>query len=162
VGGTGVISGFYTYNGIEIATVGTTFAGGFVANPTQFQSTQDTTANLVLGGVIVDGGLIVNGYADQLNFARNHKRFAQIAYKSDGIAADACNIREFKVTRRAQGHNLPKTSGIGLVNGCPFHLDQEHPITNSKTRSTAYSDAVCSHVGNSCIDIDDAADRLCV
>jgi hypothetical protein len=59
VGGTGVISGFYTYNGIEIATVGTTFAGGFVANPTQFQSTQDTTANLVLGGVIVDGGLIV-------------------------------------------------------------------------------------------------------
>lgn len=59
--GTGDITGFFTYNGIEIATVGTTFSGGFVANPTTFQNTNDAiSGNLTSGGLVVLGGASIN------------------------------------------------------------------------------------------------------
>jgi hypothetical protein len=52
--------GPYYIDGIQIATVGTTFSGGTVANPTTFQSTTPSTSN-VTGAVIVTGGLGVGG-----------------------------------------------------------------------------------------------------
>lgn len=59
--GTGDITGFFTYNGIEIATVGTTFSGGFVANPTTFQNTNDAiVGNLTSGSLVTLGGMSVN------------------------------------------------------------------------------------------------------
>lgn len=54
--------GPYYIDGIEIATVGTTFSGGTVANPTTFQSTTPSSSN-VTGAVVVTGGLGVGGSA---------------------------------------------------------------------------------------------------
>jgi hypothetical protein len=65
--------GPYYIDGIQIATVGTTFEGGTVANPTTFQSTTPSSSN-VTGAVVVTGGLGVGGsaylsaaFAKQLN-----------------------------------------------------------------------------------------------
>jgi hypothetical protein len=52
--------GPYYIDGIQIATVGTTFEGGTVANPTTFQSTTPSSSN-VTGAVVITGGLGVGG-----------------------------------------------------------------------------------------------------
>ena len=54
--------GPYYIDGIQIATVGTTFSGGQVANPTTFQATTPSSSN-VTGAVVVTGGLGVGGSA---------------------------------------------------------------------------------------------------
>jgi len=54
--------GPYYIDGVEIATVGTTFSGGTVANPTTFQATTPSSSN-VTGAVVVTGGLGVGGSA---------------------------------------------------------------------------------------------------
>lgn len=54
--------GPYFIDGVEIATVGTTFSGGTVANPTTFQSTTPSSSN-VTGAVVIAGGLGVQGAA---------------------------------------------------------------------------------------------------
>lgn len=64
------IGDFYL-NGIQIATVGTLFSGGNVANQTLFQSALPSTSN-VTGAVVITGGLGIGGstYASAL-FAKN-------------------------------------------------------------------------------------------
>jgi hypothetical protein len=53
-------TGTILLNGIEIATKGTTFSGGTVANPTVFQATTPATSNIT-GAVTIGGGLGVAG-----------------------------------------------------------------------------------------------------
>jgi hypothetical protein len=53
-------TGAYYINGVQIATVGTLFSGGTVANPTQFTS-QAPATSISTGAVQVSGGLGVAG-----------------------------------------------------------------------------------------------------
>jgi cytoskeletal protein CcmA (bactofilin family) len=118
VSGAGVISGFYTYNGIEIATVGTTFAGGFVANPTEFQSTQDTTANLVLGGVIVNGGLIVKKSIRANIFLSNSATVTNLIQGGSFYTTGNANVASVNAT--GQGiyvGNIRSTAGQLFISG---------------------------------------------
>lgn len=64
------LSGDFFLNGVQIATVGTLFSGGDVANQTRFQAGTASTSN-VTGAVVITGGLGVGGttYASAL-FAR--------------------------------------------------------------------------------------------
>lgn len=55
-------TGTYYLNGVQIATVGTLFSGGTVADPTIFQATTPSTSNIT-GAVTVAGGLGVAGPA---------------------------------------------------------------------------------------------------
>jgi hypothetical protein len=55
-------TGTYFLNGVQIATVGTLFSGGTVADPTIFQATTPSTSNIT-GAVTVAGGLGVAGPA---------------------------------------------------------------------------------------------------
>jgi hypothetical protein len=52
--------GPYYINGVEIATVGTTFSGGTVNNPTTFASQTPSISN-TSGAVVITGGLGVGG-----------------------------------------------------------------------------------------------------
>ena len=118
VSGAGVISGFYTYNGIEIATVGTTFAGGFVANPTQFQSTQDTTANLALGGVIVDGGLIVKKSTRANIFIANSATVANLIQGGSFYTLGNANVASVNATGQVISvGNIRSTAGQLFISG---------------------------------------------
>ena len=60
--------GDFYINGVEIATVGTLFSGGTVADPTIFQATTPSTSNIT-GAVTIGGGLGVAGtsYLTALN-----------------------------------------------------------------------------------------------
>lgn len=53
-------TGTYYLNGVQIATVGTLFSGGTVANPTSFTASTPSTSN-VTGAVVVTGGMGVAG-----------------------------------------------------------------------------------------------------
>ena len=118
VSGAGVISGFYTYNGIEIATVGTTFAGGFVANPTQFQSTQDTTANLALGGVIVDGGLIVKKSTRANIFFANSATVTNLIQGGSFFTTGNANVANVNATGQVISvGNIRSTAGQLFISG---------------------------------------------
>jgi hypothetical protein len=73
------LSGTFFLNGVQIATVGTLFSGGAVANPTTFQSTTPSTSNIT-GAVVIAGGLGVGGsaYTSEL-FARSFTSETSIA-----------------------------------------------------------------------------------
>lgn len=116
--GAGGLSGYYTYNGIEIATVGTTFSGGFVANPTEFQSTQDTTANLALGGVIVDGGLIVKKSTRANIFLANSATVTNLIQGGSFYTTGNANVASINAT--GQGiyvGNIRSTAGQLFIAG---------------------------------------------
>lgn len=65
------LTGDFFLNGVQIATVGTLFSGGDVANQTRFLATTVSTSN-VTGAVTITGGLGISGstYASAL-FAKN-------------------------------------------------------------------------------------------
>jgi hypothetical protein len=73
------LSGTFFLNGVQIATVGTLFSGGAVANPTTFQSTTPSSSNIT-GAVVIAGGLGVGGsaYTSEL-FARSFTSETSIA-----------------------------------------------------------------------------------
>lgn len=72
-------SGDFYIDGVQIATVGTLFSGGTVANPTTFQSTTPSTSN-VTGAVVVTGGLGVGGSAYMSSlFAKNFTSETSVA-----------------------------------------------------------------------------------
>lgn len=72
-------TGDFFLNGVQIATVGTLFSGGNVANQTLFQSALPSTSN-VTGAVVITGGLGIGGstYASGL-FAKNFTSETSIA-----------------------------------------------------------------------------------
>jgi cytoskeletal protein CcmA (bactofilin family) len=117
-GGAGGLSGYYTYNGIEIATVGTTFSGGFVANPTEFQSTQDTTANLALGGVIVDGGLIVKKSTRANIFIANSATVTNLIQGGSFYTTGNANVASLNATGQVISiGNIRSTAGQLFIAG---------------------------------------------
>lgn len=117
--GSGVITGFFTYNGIEIATVGTTFSGGFVANPTTFQNTNDAiVGNVTSGSLVTLGGMTV-GKIFQGNILRSNSAVVtNVVSAGSFLTTGNANVGNINVTGTANiVGNIVSTSGRLTVAG---------------------------------------------
>jgi hypothetical protein len=115
--GTGDITGFFTYNGIEIATVGTTFSGGFVANPTTFQNTNDAiSGNLTSGGLVVLGGASVNKILQANIFLAGSGTFANTVQAGTLYTLGNANVANVNATGIGVFNSNLRTNAFLAVN----------------------------------------------
>jgi hypothetical protein len=103
-------TGSFYINGVQIATVGTTFSGGSVANPTSFASTQQGTSATAGQSVLVAGGLGVAGTAYIGNINSYNTTLTGVL-TSAVISAGQGSFSQYVSTPQ-----LSVQSGVGTIN----------------------------------------------
>lgn len=103
-------TGSFYINGVQIATVGATFSGGTVANPTNFASTQQGTSATLGQAVLVGGGLGVAGTA-YIGNINSYNTTLVGTLTSPVITAGQGTFSQYVSTPQ-----LSVQSGLGIIN----------------------------------------------